>query len=97
MVRKMFIENNILKHYLKNVYFITGTAYAGKSTMVKILAEKYDLIFCGENYTCDITDKVADPDIQPNLCFMNLMNSWEDFVKRSPKNMKNGCMARLMK
>lgn len=85
MVRKMFIENNILKHYLKNVYFITGTAYAGKSTMVKILAEKYDLIFCGENYTCDITDKVADPDIQPNLCFMNLMNSWEDFVKRSPE------------
>ena len=41
MVRKMFIENNILKHYLKNVYFITGTAYAGKSTMVKMLAEKY--------------------------------------------------------
>ena len=36
MVRKMFIENNILKHYLKNVYFITGTVYAGKSTMVKI-------------------------------------------------------------
>ena len=61
-MRKMFIENNILKHYLKNVYFITGTAYAGKSTMVKILAEKYDLIFCGENYTCDITDKVADPE-----------------------------------
>ena len=28
----MKIENNILKHYLKNVYFITGTAYAGKST-----------------------------------------------------------------
>jgi len=23
----MKIENNILKHYLKNVYFITGTAY----------------------------------------------------------------------
>lgn len=36
MVRKMFIENNILKYYLKNVYFITGTAYASKSTMVKI-------------------------------------------------------------
>lgn len=33
----MKIENNILKHYLKNVYFITGTAYAGKSTTVKCL------------------------------------------------------------
>ena len=35
-MRRMFIENNILKHYLKNVYFITGTVYVGKSTMVKI-------------------------------------------------------------
>lgn len=26
----------------ENVYFINGTAYAGKSTMVKLLAEKYD-------------------------------------------------------
>ena len=25
-----------------NVYFINGTAYAGKSTMVKMLAEKYN-------------------------------------------------------
>jgi len=29
------IENNILKYYLINVYFITSTAYAGKSTMEK--------------------------------------------------------------
>ena len=27
----MHIENNILKHYLRNCYFITGTAYAGKA------------------------------------------------------------------
>lgn len=81
----MIIENNILKHYLKNVYFITGTAYAGKSTMVKMLAEQYDLICCGENYHCKVTDEVAAPDIQPNLCYMNQMNSWEDFVRRSPE------------
>ena len=34
----------------KNVYFINGTAYAGKSTMVKMLAEKYNGIACEENY-----------------------------------------------
>ena len=34
----------------ENVYFINGTAYAGKSTMVKLLAEKYDGIACEENY-----------------------------------------------
>ena len=26
----------------KNVYFVNGTAYAGKSTLVKGLAEKYE-------------------------------------------------------
>ena len=34
----------------KNVYFINGNAYAGKSTMVKLLAKKYDGIACEENY-----------------------------------------------
>lgn len=81
----MFIENNILKHYLQNVYFITGTAYAGKFTMVKMLAEKYCLVCCSENYHCKVTDKVAEPNIQPNLCYMQQMNSWENFVKRSPE------------
>ena len=41
---KVKIDNGILKYYLKNVYFITGTAYAGKSTAVKMLAEKYGLV-----------------------------------------------------
>lgn len=35
----MEIADNILKHYLRNCYFINGTAYAGKSTMCALLAE----------------------------------------------------------
>lgn len=81
----MNIENNILKYYLRNVYFITGTAYAGKSTMVKMLAEKYDMMFCGENYFCAVSDVVADPAIQPDLCFMKTMADWKEFVTRSPE------------
>lgn len=57
----MEIANNILKGYLQNVYFITGTAYAGKSTMVKMLAERFDLIACGENYHSASSDKIATP------------------------------------
>lgn len=56
----MHIENNILRYYLRNVYFITGTAYAGKSTMVKMLSEKYGMIACGENFHNEITSKVAE-------------------------------------
>lgn len=60
----MLINDAILKHYLKNVMFITGTAYAGKSTMVKMLAENYGLVPCGENYDC-IPDGILTPDQYP--------------------------------
>lgn len=80
----MIIENNILKHYLKNVYFITGTAYAGKSTTVKMLSERYDMIFCGENYHIAVSDIVATPDLQPDLCYRRTLTDWKDFVTRSP-------------
>lgn len=81
----MKIENNILKHYLKNVYFITGTAYAGKSTTVKMLADRYDMIFCGENYHSTVSDVVATPDKQPDLCYIKNLTDWKDFVTRSPE------------
>lgn len=81
----MKIENNILKHYFRNVYFITGTAYAGKSTMVKMLAERYDMVFCGENYFTEVTDMVADPAIQPDLCYIKNLTDFKDFVTRSPE------------
>ena len=81
----MKIENNILKHYLENVYFITGTAYAGKSTTVKMLADRYDMIFCGENYHSNVSDLVAAPDVQPDLCYLKSLVDWKDFVLRSPE------------
>lgn len=81
----MRIENNILKHYLKNVYFITGTAYAGKSTTVRMLAERYGMVFCGENYHSKVSDAVATPDVQPDICYLKSLVDWKDFVLRSPE------------
>ena len=81
----MKIENNIIKHYLRNVYFITGTAYAGKSTTVKMLSERYDMICCGENYHSAVSDIVATPDAQPDICYMNALTDWKEFVTRSPE------------
>ena len=79
------IENNILRHYLRNVYFITGTAYAGKSTTVKMLADRYDMVFCGENYHSRVSDIVATPQAQPDISFLNTLEDWKDFVTRSPE------------
>lgn len=81
----MQIENNILKYYLRNVYFITGTAYAGKSTTVKMLADRYDMVFCGENYHIGVSDEIADDELQPDLCYRRNLKDWKDFVTRSPE------------
>ena len=81
----MQIENNILRYYLRNVYFITGTAYAGKSTAARLLSERYGLILCGENYFSEVSDLVAEPDIQPDLCYLRSLTDFRDFVTRSPE------------
>lgn len=81
----MKIENNIIKYYLKNVYFITGTAYAGKSTTVKMLSERYDMIFCGENYHSAVSDIVATPEAQPDISYINNLTDWKEFVTRTPE------------
>jgi dephospho-CoA kinase len=81
----MHIANNILKYYLRNVLFITGTAYAGKSTMVRMLAEKYGLIHCGENYHAEIPTEVLSLVEQPNLNYFKTMKDWQEFVNRTPE------------
>lgn len=81
----MKIENNILKHDLKNVYFITGTAYAGKSTTVKMLAERYGMVCCGENYHMEAANEVATPKTHPDICYNRLLTDWKEFVTRSPE------------
>ena len=80
----MEINNALIKHYLRNVLFINGTACAGKSTMVQMLAEKYDLVCCGENYGC-VPEGVTTPELYPNLCYFQTMKDWQEFVNRTPE------------
>ena len=81
----MKIQDNILKFYLKNCYFITGTAYAGKSTMCSMLSKKYNMLHCEENYNMDTILSVVDEQNQPNLNYFNTMPSWQHYVSRTPK------------
>lgn len=78
----MEIEDKIIKEYLKNVYFINGTAFAGKSTVCKILAKKYDMILCEENYHIGDFLKLTTSETHPNLNYHKNMTSWEEFVTR---------------
>lgn len=67
----------------ENVYFINGTAYAGKSTMIKLLAEQYDGILCEENYH-DILLPELDKTEFPYLTYTRDLQDWTDFIRRTP-------------
>lgn len=81
---KTGIESNLLKALFRNVYFINGTAYAGKSTAVKNLAERFGGICCGENYH-DVLTHLVDPEHQLNLCYFQTMSGWPEFLNRTPE------------
>ena len=66
-----------------NVYFVSGTAYAGKSTLVKNLAKKYCGIACEENYH-NILLPSLDGGLFPNLTYTRDLEDWHDFVRRTP-------------
>lgn len=69
--------------YFDNCYFINGTAYAGKSTMVKLLAEKYDGIACEENYHNSLITEL-DKNKFPCLTYTRDLSDWHDFIRRTP-------------
>lgn len=82
------IQSNLLKNLFTNVYFINGTAYAGKSTMVKMLAKKHNGIFCGENYHAEL-NHLAEVEHQPGLTYFQTMKDWQEFVNRTPEEYDN--------
>ena len=66
-----------------NIYFINGTAYAGKSTMVKLLAEKFNGICCEENYHNSRLDSL-DKNEFPALTYTRDSQDWRHFIRRTP-------------
>lgn len=67
-----------------NVYFINGTAYAGKSTLVKRLAEKYRGFACEENYHDALLPELDRKEF-PGLTYTRDLKDWHDFIRRSPE------------
>ena len=67
----------------RNVYFVNGTAYAGKSTLVKLLAEKHGGIACEENYHNALLPTL-DKNAFPGLTYTRDLKDWHDFIRRSP-------------
>ena len=82
---KIQISGNLIRHYLQNVYFINGHSYAGKSTMVKMLAERYGMTACGENYHDAFPREKLSRWKQPGLCYFDTMSGWEEWLNMTPE------------
>lgn len=67
----------------KNVYFINGTAYAGKSTMIELLARKYNGIACKENYHDSLLSSLSKNEF-PALTYSRDLKDWRQFIRRTP-------------
>jgi len=79
----MNIPNNMLKHYLRDVYFFCGTACGGKTTMSRIFAEKHDLLWLDEDTLNTNMSQLAEPEYQPAWC--SRPADWEEYFNRPYK------------
>ena len=82
----MNISENILKHSLQNVYFLTGTALAGKTTVSKVLAKKHNLIRFNDNWHEDnfqVFRSICNQKYQPHSTNKKETTDWEAFFSRS--------------
>ena len=76
----MNIADNILKHHLQNVLFVSGTAYGGKTTMTKRIEEKYGFLRYREGTKFDEHLAYANKHYQPAMCYER--RDWQSFFNR---------------
>ena len=68
---------------LGSIYYVIGTSYAGKSTVVKNLAKKHGGIALEENYH-DAKLPELDSREFPNLTYTRDLQDWHEFIRRTP-------------
>jgi len=82
----MNIAENILKHNLKNVYFLTGTPYGGKTTISKELSKKYGFIHFNDNWHEEpfkIYREICEEKYQKHSTKKKYTTDWETYFSRS--------------
>jgi len=78
----MKIADNILRHHLQNVLFVSGSAYGGKTTMTRKLEETYGFLRYREGTKYDEHLAYADRTHQPAMCYER--GDLKDFFNRPP-------------
>ena len=83
----MIFQNNVMKEYLKNVYFITGTPCGGKTTLSHALAQKYGFELFDIDERFEEHKKISDPLFQPAM--NTSFKSADEFFGRTVEEYKN--------
>lgn len=78
----MFIADNIIKYHLQDVYFVSGSACGGKTTVTDYLARKYNMILYNWDEHYPAYRDIADPNYQPAMCQQKETVSWEGYFMR---------------
>ena len=82
----MIFQDNVIKEYLKNVYFITGTPCGGKTTVHVRWRKSMDL-----NYLMLMRDSTSTKNVEPiiSACDEYDFNSADEFFGRTVEEYKN--------
>lgn len=77
----MIFQDNVLKEYLKNVYFIAGMPCGGKTTISKALARKHGFAVYDADEQFPVHQQISDSKLQPSM--NKKFRNADDFFGRS--------------
>lgn len=77
----MIFQDNVIKEYLKNVYFITGTPCGGKTTISRALGKKYNIPVYDVDKKFPVHRQMSDTEFQPAMNYK--YKNADDFFGRS--------------
>jgi hypothetical protein len=79
----MRIADNVIREGLNNVYFISGTAFSGKTTIADYIADKYNmLVYHVDNH---FGEYIAMSNSKNQPAFCKKFDSWEEYFNREPE------------
>ena len=82
----MIFQDNVIKEYLKNVYFITGTPCGGKTTISRELAKRHNVLVYDIDEQFDNHQKKSNADFQPAM--NKVFKDADEFFGRSVEEYK---------
>ena len=83
----MIFQDNVIREYLKNVYFVTGTPCGGKTTVSRALGQKYNILVYDIDERFSVHQQMSDIRYQPSM--NKRFKDADEFFGRSVEEYRN--------